>query len=481
MNVAEPRFRERITKLNPPGKQVKAGFVLGKYLSYSNNVPTVTATQQVTGTNVSHRIERCWDQTNSDFSSGRRGNRVYRVGGNFTLINLEVFGNVLAGPVIGSNFGKPGVTLANRKEYQGYIGIPGLSSDPFALQYATAGGLKRELNPLITPISNGQESDAWNIRPKLERASLFTALAEAREIPAMLRQTSRGFSNAWGSIGTDFDNLYGSFRRIPEGGWFLRPKNLADHYLNTQFGWAPFISDINKLIDAAIFSKQYIRDLEAANGQWMKRARTLDESETVTHLNDSFFVGCQPAGENINQLCVPNVHEGTTYFGTSSLERVDKTRVWAEGSFKFYRPELDTKDLDKSLETLRAVKRHLLLFGLRINPTHLWQIMPWSWLIDWFSNLGDIIARVDEQYNDGMVAKYLYVMRSQKTTVRSTHSYNFWSGTQTFSFERTLFTKQRRSADSPYGFVLGGDLSTSQWSILAALGLSRNVKFVKTN
>jgi hypothetical protein len=128
-----------------------------------------------------------------------------------------------------------------------------------------------------------------------------------------------------------------------------------------------------------------------------------------------------------------------------------------------------------------SVKRQLLLFGLRINPTHLWQIMPWSWLIDWFTNLGDIIARVDEQFNDGMVAKYLYVMRSQNTTIRSNHSYNFWSGTQTFSFERSLLTKQRRSADSPYGFVLGGDLTTSQWSILAALGLSRNVRFVKTN
>jgi hypothetical protein len=44
-------------------------------------------------------------------------------------------------------------------------------------------------------------------------------------------------------------------------------------------------------------------------------------------------------------------------------------------------------DSDEELYKL-AVR---LVYGLDISFASLWEAMPWTWLIDWFSNVGDII------------------------------------------------------------------------------------------
>lgn len=36
-----------------------------------------------------------------------------------------------------------------------------------------------------------------------------------------------------------------------------------------------------------------------------------------------------------------------------------------------------------------------LAFGAGLRPSSLWNAMPWTWLIDWFSSLGDYIAAND--------------------------------------------------------------------------------------
>jgi hypothetical protein len=155
-------------------------------------------------------------------------------------------------------------------------------------------------------------------------------------------------------------------------------------------------------------------------------------------------------------------------------------RVWAVGYFKYYRPELDLGN-PEFYSLVNTVRRRILLHGARINPSHLYQILPWSWLIDWFVNLGSLIENLDAQANDSVVSKDLCIMREKITQVQSVHSAYFYSGTVQFTTSRTITSKQRNVASSPYGFVLGGDLTPSQWSILGALGLSRSVSFAKVN
>jgi len=127
-----------------------------------------------------------------------------------------------------------------------------------------------------------------------------------------------------------------------------------------------------------------------------------------------------------------------------------------------------------------SVNRQITASGLRINPLHVWKAMPWSWLVDWFVNISKLIERADDIAFDGMVTKYLYLMHHKTIRINSFHRLFFGSGDLSFETNRYVDVKQRKSSDSPYGFVLGGDLSTTQWSILAALGLSRNVKLSRS-
>jgi len=308
------------------------------------------------------------------------------------------------------------------------------------------------------------ENAAWNIRPKIEKASLANAIYELKDVPDMLRQTSKFFSDAW----NDLSGNFGGIRQLPG--------RASEDFLAFQFGWKPFVSDIASICDAVIFSEQYINDIIAANNTWVKRSRSLEVEDTTTKIGSFLGYGLSPSALDIFQLCKL---DSSGAAGRRELWQDVHRRVWAVGEFKFYRPEFTPLD-PGFLGQIKYVNRLITLYGLRINPTHLWAAIPWSWLIDWFTNTGDLIRRIDEQYNDGMVSKYLYIMQQKLVTVRSIHSIFFWSGTKNLTFERTISSKQRRFADSPYGFVLGGSLSATQFSILGALGLSRNVHFTRS-
>jgi hypothetical protein len=113
------------------------------------------------------------------------------------------------------------------------------------------------------------------------------------------------------------------------------------------------------------------------------------------------------------------------------------------------------------------------LYGTRITPAVLWEIAPWSWLADYFGNMGDVLTNLSAFGNDNLVCNYAYIMVHTKTTKSCS-----WFGTSVnngplqTSFDLVTETKQRLRA-GPYGFAATGGLSAHQESILGALGLSR--------
>lgn len=121
-----------------------------------------------------------------------------------------------------------------------------------------------------------------------------------------------------------------------------------------------------------------------------------------------------------------------------------------------------------------AILAHQL--GLEPTPDVLWQVTPWSWAVDWFSNTGDVISNWSSFHIDGLVMRWGYVM--EHTLITDTYSL---IGARTFDgvarpVSDVTFvteTKVRRKAN-PYGFgVSYGALSAFQSSILVALGMSK--------
>lgn len=465
------RFRERIQKQGLVSK-APLNIKLGTFRMFSNGVLTSSQVVHPTGITPSVYIERTWDQNNIDTQKGgrRAGSRVFRTGGPFVNIKTRVDGMNPIGFGKYSSKGNPnfGDPTKNWWEYEGSFMNPDLSFDGItALQYNTAGGASFVGNPLV-PDMTPYESQAWNsTKPKLEKSGLANFLYEFKDVPQQLHISAKAFHDIWRGLGGDVKSID------------LRPNRLADDFLNIEFGWMPFVSDIVKLCDAVIFSKQYLDEISHGNSVWLKRRATLSDVNNVSRLTRQYSYGSEPVGTNIDGICKDMTLDGHTCKGYMDLYAVDKTVVWSEGAFKYYRPEFD-ETLPYYGSVTSEVNRHITMLGLRISPSHIYKAIPWTWAIDWFTNVGDLIQRHQDEELDGMVSKYLYLMHHRVRTLRSFHLYNFWSGAKAVEFERFVETKQRRNADSPYGFVLGKDLSPTQWAIIGALGLTRNVSFARS-
>jgi hypothetical protein len=115
--------------------------------------------------------------------------------------------------------------------------------------------------------------------------------------------------------------------------------------------------------------------------------------------------------------------------------------------------------------------------GLNPTPDVLWQVTPWTWAVDWFSNAGDVISNWSAFHIDGLVMRWGYQM--EHSIIRDTYSLvgaRDVSGDAQPVSDVTFITETKvRVKATPYGFGIDlGGLSPFRLSILAALGLSRS-------
>jgi hypothetical protein len=110
-----------------------------------------------------------------------------------------------------------------------------------------------------------------------------------------------------------------------------------------------------------------------------------------------------------------------------------------------------------------------------VNPSNIYKATPWTWAIDWFTHFGHNIDQMQDQL-DNIAFKYLYVTHHKITQyVFTQHLPLKDMGVQHLTWTRVNETKQRREADSPFGFGLSwSQLSANQIAILAALGVTHH-------
>lgn len=110
------------------------------------------------------------------------------------------------------------------------------------------------------------------------------------------------------------------------------------------------------------------------------------------------------------------------------------------------------------------------VLGLTIDASTLWNAMPWSWLIDWYSNMGDFF---EANRNIVPVQPGNVTIMSQTSTISNVtpaSSYPFLTGgtmnLEYISKDRDVFSGATLNA----GLTM---LDARQTSILAALGITR--------
>jgi len=117
-----------------------------------------------------------------------------------------------------------------------------------------------------------------------------------------------------------------------------------------------------------------------------------------------------------------------------------------------------------------------LLLGIDLTPETLWNLAPWSWLADWFGNVGDVMTNMSLFSRDKLVMPYGYIMaETSVTTTNLLYDLQWYDPVGPKSVRDVAgFVRKQRSPASPFGFGLSDMiLDSRQTSILAALGITR--------
>ncbi len=281
------------------------------------------------------------------------------------------------------------------------------------------------------------------LRPGVD---LGVDLAEIREIPRMLHHAVTTLDSIKAVIST-----------------LSNPKGFAQWVLAINFGWKPLISDIKKAVNT--FKKLDARiDFILRNGGVPLHRRTPPFAPEVTEEVLFEYSGPDDLGW-MRDIPFPSgwddppgqPGDGQTRFELKLVCRKTVTNV-ASGLFTYY-----LGDLPPTKPELR-----LRLLGLIANESLMWEALNWSWLIDWFSNVGDVIANIQGRLRDRLVSFYAY---NQRHTVRE-YKWTATNGYYHVSCTRVFDTKRREKID-PFGLATEVSLTDLQLGILLALGLTR--------
>lgn len=149
-----------------------------------------------------------------------------------------------------------------------------------------------------------------------------------------------------------------------EGDTLLRKAGSAN--LNYHFGWAPLIGDLVKLCSFTDHVSKREKELEGLFKSGLRRKRQL--------FNES---GTEEGYRSLNSWLL---RLGANYRATST------EKVW--GYVEWY-PTGPTRP--QTADEMRTLARNAVL-GLTLDLSTAWEAIPWSWLIDWCSNVGDYLS-----------------------------------------------------------------------------------------
>jgi len=244
----------------------------------------------------------------------------------------------------------------------------------------------------------------------------------------------------------------------------LRSRQAAGEYLNVQFGWRPLVHDVKSFVNAVIKAQKLLIQYERDAGRVVRRKYEFPIERKVSEESGfSAYTWVNPTAQNYMNLQSP--------LGTYSKITETYRRTWFSGAFTYHLPT--GYDSRNEMDRFSLLAEEIL--GLQLDPEVLWNVAPWSWAVDWFSNTGDVISNISDVANEGLVMRWGYIMEHtiNKVTYKPVTTSLRDRKAQVSPLVFVTETKVRRRAN-PFGFGLNWDgLSPFQLSIAAALGISR--------
>nr|UJQ85184.1 MAG: hypothetical protein 1 [Leviviridae sp.] len=202
-----------------------------------------------------------------------------------------------------------------------------------------------------------------NTNPSRPSVDIPVALAELREIPSLIRQTAKTLQNAANLASLPSVN---ALRRRLANAKPGDPSNeLAQLWLMYNFGYRPLVQDlmtISGLVPHVAKRCHEIVSHSTRDGSLRYYRKLGSMNGTIT-------------GQSSSDTALDMTFTKTT------VQRKWLTARWVSA------PD----PLMELLQVSQANRVALAATGLNISLSSFWEAMPWSWLIDWFGGLGDLL------------------------------------------------------------------------------------------
>lgn len=159
-------------------------------------------------------------------------------------------------------------------------------------------------------------------------------------------------------------------------------RDLSTGHLASQFGWVPFFSDIQSLVTL-------MRKFDSVYRDYIRRANTIQSRYYGTWVPGT----AQPKTLLTSGVQGPqggwagNITSEVAYY----IEAAETQGVRYHACMRYRYP------MPGELATAGGRNRALLdSLGLGFNPSHIWNMVPWTFAIDWLVNVSDYLDRMKQ-------------------------------------------------------------------------------------
>lgn len=260
-------------------------------------------------------------------------------------------------------------------------------------------------------------------------------------------------------------------------------------YLNLQFGWRPFIDDLRRAAEAVLEADDILRKFYEDSAKLNKRNReVILTQETSNSARVAISANPSNYGNSWNSTTISSVVGGISCrflggWGSSAPRgsfQLTVTNVVSLRTFAMFEYFAHDPKNFAERQASYAQKARILL-GLTLTPDLIWELTPWSWLADWWFDIGGFLSYQVSVQEDSLVARQSGAIVEKKAVgiancfVSFNSPYTAPSGLYAPNFCTPTFewNKQRRLPMGPYGFGPTWSLTPSQWAIVGALGLTK--------
>lgn len=156
--------------------------------------------------------------------------------------------------------------------------------------------------------------------------------------------------------------------------------NVANAHLNLSFGWIPFFSDIASIVRSLSTLELKLKGLEARAGKVTTRRYTklLDRNADLTvsvdeHIDYSPYI---PGGE----------------WSTWCPARI--TRITRNSQQPVFHAKLVYRyTMPGASGVLQKIRAYMTTLGLNLDPTIVWNAIPFSFIVDWVIDVGTFLRQ----------------------------------------------------------------------------------------